>query len=261
MSYYQLVSESEENFIINIEDIEVNKENVKVEANEDMIKVEINHDNSKKDVLNFPLKNKNSIIDLKSVSAKLKDKILTINAKLLKKEEKKKEVEIFDEKEDIVKRKEEEIEELKKAYNELNDKYLRLMADFENSRKFWDKREMELKSYGGVDLIRNLLPVIDAMQLAFRDIEKDKKENMDDENKKHIEGLKMIFENFIKILFDSGLKEIESINKKFDPQFHEAYMVESTDKFPDGTVIEEFQKGYMYKGIVLRTAKVKVSKK
>jgi len=275
MPYYRQISESEENFIINIEPVEVSKENIKVYAREDFIEVEINRDKeqggkketNQKDILNFPLKNRNLAIDLKNVSAKLSNKILTITAKLLKKEKTEKNVEIFDEKENIIEQKTKEINELKKNYDELKDKYLRLMADFENSRKFWDKRENELRTYGGLDLVASLLPIIDAMQLAFKEIKKDNT-NKEIENKeknkeimnKHIDGLKMIFENFKKILFDHGLEEIDALNKKFDTRFHDAYMVENTDKFPDGTVIEEFQKGYMYKGIVLRTAKVKVSK-
>ncbi|MFN3527755.1 MAG: nucleotide exchange factor GrpE [Candidatus Altarchaeaceae archaeon] len=246
--YYQQVLESKENFIINIEPVEVNKENINLNVSEEEIKVEIFKDKEKKqkDFLNFPLKNKNFKIDLNSVNAKLENKILTISAKLLKKEEKN--IEIFDEKENIIKQKEKEIEEL-------NDKYLRLLADLENLRKFWNKRENELKTYGNIELIKKLLPILDAMEVAFKNI---KTENLKEED---IKGIKMIFENFKKILFDSGLEEIKSLNEKFDPRYHEAYIVENNDKFPDETIIEEFQKGYKYKDIVLRTAKVKVCKR
>lgn len=247
MSYYQQISEGTENFIIIIEGIKTSRENIKVDAREDSINVEIN--NEKKEILNFPLKNKNLKIDVKNISAKLSNEILTITAKLLKKERKEKSVEVLDVKENIIEEKEKEISRLNEKYNELNDRYLRLYADFENSRKFWDKKEEELRKYSGLDIIKNLLPIMDSFELALKD-----------KNNEQNEGLRKIYENFKKTLFNYGLNEINSLNKKFDPLLHEALMIENTDKFEDGVIIEEFQKGYKFKDIVLRTAKVKVAK-
>jgi molecular chaperone GrpE len=109
------------------------------------------------------------------------------------------------------------------------------------------------RKLANVDLIKALLPIIDTFDLAL-DKEKDVK-NI----KKTLKGFSMIRRDLMKALEDSGLKEIEALNEPFDPNYHHAVMKEPREGVESDIVIEEFQKGYVFKDRLVRPTMVKVS--
>jgi len=134
---------------------------------------------------------------------------------------------------------------------ECKDQLLRLRAEFENYKKHLDREYNEKVKNSNADLIKNLLPVLDTFEIAINEIKK--------KDTQTAEGIELIYREIFKILEKNGLKKIESIGKKFDPYYHEIVMQELSDK-EDGTIIEEFQKGYMLNDKVIRHSKVKISK-
>ena len=147
------------------------------------------------------------------------------------------------------KTKKDEIERLKNELNECKEKLLRLQADSENYRKQLDREKEEFARMANEKLITQLLDVVDNFERAIPTIK-------DEETMK---GIKMVYRQFYKILEENGLKKIDALGKKFDPYYHEVLMREESDK-EDGTIIEEFQPGYMLKEKVIRHSKVKVAK-
>ncbi len=143
-------------------------------------------------------------------------------------------------------------EELKETY----DRFLRVSAEFENYKKRSAREMSEFKKFANESLLKELLLIIDNLELAI-DSSKDKKNS----NNGLIEGIDMTLKKLVKILGDFGLKQIESLEKTFDPNFHQAVMQEETDKHSQNTVIKELQKGYILNERLLRPAMVVVSKK
>ena len=141
----------------------------------------------------------------------------------------------------------------KKAYDaekkctELNDKYLRLMAEYDNFRKRSLKERDGIYAEAYSDAVKQLLPVIDNIErsVAFA---------TDDETRK---GLNMIVTQMMEALGKMGVTVIET--KEFDPNVHNAVMHVDDESFGEGEIIEVFQKGYMYKDKVIRYAMVKVA--
>lgn len=143
------------------------------------------------------------------------------------------------------KTKKDEIERLKNELNECKEKLLRLQADSENYRKQLDREKEEFMRYSNEKLITELLDVIDNFERAIKN--------------SHDPGVKMIYNQFLNVLKAHGLKPIDALGKKFDPYYHEAFLQEESDK-DEGTIIGEFQKGYMLNQRVIRHSKVKVAK-
>ncbi len=144
-----------------------------------------------------------------------------------------------------------EFEEKSKSIEELTDTLKRLQAEFENYKKRNEKEKIEFVKYSNAGLIAGLLPVLDSYELALK--------NTSDKDK-FIEGMKMIYAQLHSILEVEGLRPIKSTGEKFDAYKHEVLLKEESDK-PEGTILEEFQKGYMLNEKVLRFSKVKVSGK
>lgn len=143
-------------------------------------------------------------------------------------------------------------EKLKAKAEELTDSLKRLQAEFENFKKRRDKEEQERIIYHDAKIIEQLLPIIDTFEVAIKHI----KEISNDE--KLVSGFEMIYSQLFSALEKQGLRPIEVLNKPFDPYKADALMQEKTSPEQDNIVIEEFQKGYMFKDKVLRHAKVKV---
>lgn len=135
---------------------------------------------------------------------------------------------------------------------ELTDLLKRTQANFDNYRKQIQTYNEEAKKMASRDVIIQLLPIIDNFGLALKNI------NPDQGNKEFIHGMELIHTQLMKVLEENNVVQIETMGKKFDPYYHEALMKVPADKEQD-TVIEEFQKGYLMQGKVLRHAKVKVS--
>ncbi|MBN2421954.1 nucleotide exchange factor GrpE [Candidatus Woesearchaeota archaeon] len=132
---------------------------------------------------------------------------------------------------------------------ELTDTLKRVQAEFVNYKNRNERESENFREYAKESLVKNLLPILDSFEHALR--QKDKAEEF-------VKGIELIYAQFSGILKQEGLSPINSLGEKFDPYMHEVMLKEKSDKEPD-TVIEELQKGYLFKGKVLRHTKVKIS--
>ena len=146
------------------------------------------------------------------------------------------------------------LQQAQKDIEELNDKNLRQAADFENYKKRTLKETRKALIRAEDDAIASFLPLLDDIH---RTLLSAKEHNADDS---FITGLELIKDNFENILKSRGVSAIETIGEKFDPEFHEAMMVENNPKSKNNVILEEFEKGYKHNDRVLRHAKVKVNK-
>ena len=147
----------------------------------------------------------------------------------------------------------ESIDELKKKLEELNDKYLRLSAEYDNYRKRTLKEKMELTKSAGASVILALLPVIDDFDRALAHLDDAKDLNAIKE------GILLIYSKFKEFLTQQGVSEIEATNKEFDTDHHEAITkIPAPSEDMKGKVIDTVEKGYMLNDKVIRFAKVVV---
>ena len=137
--------------------------------------------------------------------------------------------------------------------SELNDKYLRLLAEYDNFKKrtIKEKEAIYIDTVG--DTVVALLPVIDNFERAMA--------AFSDEDKKtdFYKGIEMIFNQTIESFNKLGVKEIKSVGEEFNPEFHNAVMHIEDETIADNTIVEEFQKGYTYRDKVIRYSMVKVA--
>ncbi|MEM4625238.1 MAG: nucleotide exchange factor GrpE [Candidatus Pacearchaeota archaeon] len=143
-----------------------------------------------------------------------------------------------------------ELDEARKLAEERLNQIKYLQADFENYKKQLNKEKEEIIKLANETLIRELIVILDDFDAAI-------KLSSNEENKK---GMLQLKNKFFDILSNQGLKEIEALGKKFNPEFHEVLCKEISEHNED-EIIEEIQKGYMLKSKVLRASKVKISKK
>lgn len=139
--------------------------------------------------------------------------------------------------------------ELQQKIDELQAKYTRLAADFDNYRKRAERNSRETIARANQNLICGLLPVIDNFCLALGSI--------NDESVQ--KGVKMIYEQLINLLHNEGLAEIDSIGCEFNPEVHEAVGFVQDDAHDDNVIVEELRKGYMLSGKIIRPGMVKVN--
>ena len=145
--------------------------------------------------------------------------------------------------------------ELKKQvllYNELMNKQLRLLAEFENYKKRSERRISDAHNFTIEKLILSFLPFVD-------DIDRTIQNNKTEAKNAIIDGIKLIFSNIKKVLNKYDVESYESIGNEFDVDYHEAVMSKESDK-SENIIIEEFEKGYKLKDRIIRHAKVIVSK-
>jgi|GEM_PF-525439 len=145
-------------------------------------------------------------------------------------------------------------ENARKEAAEHYDKYLRLAADFDNYKKRVRKDRETLLTYGNEAIIKDILPIVDSLERAL-----DHASNAGD-FESFVEGLKMILEKLKSTLAKHGVEAVEALGSEFDPNFHEAMMRVDSEKSRDNLVVEEFEKGYLLKGRLLRPSKVAVAK-
>lgn len=145
------------------------------------------------------------------------------------------------------------IEDYEAKLKELGDRLLRLQADFDNYRKRNAKEREEVYSYALEDVMVQLLPVIDNFERALDSFK------AGDLDEKYVEGLEMVYKNFIETLNKNGLAEIKAINCTFDPNFHHAVMQMESEEKDENLVKEVFQKGYTLNSKVIRPSMVKVA--
>ena len=133
---------------------------------------------------------------------------------------------------------------------------LRLQADFENAKKRLERERQEFAKFANQEIILELLNVLDDLERTVGLAEAGK-EDFD----AFLKGAEMILAHLYELLKEYGLKAIEAKGKVFDPNLHEALMQVETDKYPENSIVEELQKGYLLNDKLLRTSKVKVAKK
>ena len=159
-------------------------------------------------------------------------------------------------KEDPVK--EETIEDKLKITQE---KLLRTMADMENQRRRFEKENQEAFEFGGFNFARESLSLLDNIDRAIISFKNDENLKNDKNLSKIIDSIEIVKQDLVSIFKKNGIISIECINKKFDPNFHQA-MLEVEDNTKDaGTVVQEIQKGFMMKERLLRPSLVGVTKK
>jgi molecular chaperone GrpE len=133
---------------------------------------------------------------------------------------------------------------------ELDDRLRRLWAEFDNARRRGERERSEFLQFATIDLVRTLLPVLDDFERAIK---------VEAADKEYAKGVELIYQRLSDILRKNGLEPIEATGKRFDPAQHEAVQRVETADAEDQTVLEEFQRGYNFKGKLLRPAWVKVA--
>ncbi|MBQ4516440.1 MAG: nucleotide exchange factor GrpE [Clostridia bacterium] len=144
----------------------------------------------------------------------------------------------------------EAVDEFKQKYDELYDKYLRMLAEYDNFKKRTQKEKDELYSFAVSDTLEKLLPVLDNLERAAEAAA---------EKSPLADGVKMVLKQFGETLEKMNVTPIEAVGKEFDPNIHNAVMHVEDEKVGTNTVVEEFQKGYKYKEKVIRHSMVKVA--
>ena len=137
---------------------------------------------------------------------------------------------------------------------QLKDKYLRALAEYENFRKRSEKEKAQMFELGAKSIIEQLLPIVDNFERALEHISEEEKENS------FAKGVEGIYKQIQKMFADCNIQEIEALGKKFDPAFHNAVMTEEEGDAEEDTVTADLQKGYTYRGNVVRHSMVKVKK-
>lgn len=143
-------------------------------------------------------------------------------------------------------------EETKEPEEDLNTKYLRLAADFQNFRRRSEKEKSDVYAYANEKIVVELLDVIDNFERAME-------HQSEAEGSKVMEGMAMVLKQLQDVLEKNHLEEIDALNKPFDPVYHHAVMEEQSESAESGTVIKVLQKGYMLNKKVIRPSMVVVS--
>lgn len=136
---------------------------------------------------------------------------------------------------------------------ELNDKYMRTFAEFDNFRKRSEKEKAAMFEVGAKSIIEKILPIVDSFERGLGTLTEDEiKANP------FADGMDKVYKQMVKALEEVGVTPIEAVGKEFDPNLHNAVMHGDDDKYGENIISEEFQKGYMYRDTVVRYSMVKV---
>ena len=144
---------------------------------------------------------------------------------------------------------------------DLEDKLARTYAEMENQRRRFEKEKEDAFEYGGTSFAREALNLIDNLERSKQVLENDEKLKNTEALNKTLEHLDIINKDLISIFTKNNIKPIDCLNKKLDPNFHQAMMEIEDDQKEPGTIIQEIQKGFMIKDRLLRPSLVGVSKK
>ena len=136
---------------------------------------------------------------------------------------------------------------------DLTDKLTRQMAEFDNYRKRTEKEKSAMYEIGAKDIIEKILPVIDNFERGFQSVDEEKRKDP------FVDGMDKVYKQLMKTLEDAGVKQIEALGQEFNPDFHNAVMHVEDEEAGENIVVEEFQKGYMYRESVVRHSMVKVA--
>ena len=144
---------------------------------------------------------------------------------------------------------------------ELEDKLTRTFAEMENQRRRFEKEKDEAFEYGGFSFARETLNLSDNLERAKESLKNDESLKNSESLKKTLEHLEIIHKDILSIFKKNNIEPINSINKKLDPNYHQAMMEIEDDEKEPGTIVQEIQKGFLMKNRLLRPALVGVSKK
>ncbi|MFQ6611588.1 MAG: nucleotide exchange factor GrpE [Fidelibacterota bacterium] len=148
-----------------------------------------------------------------------------------------------------------ELDSLKKEFKELQDRHLRLKAEFENFRRRKEKEIIDLLTYDGAEVIKLFLPVIDDLERLSAAVE----QNSDSNSKKLKEGVQLILNKIQKRFNELKVKPFAEPGEVLDPNLHDALMMKAEKGKQENEILEVFEKGYRYKNRVIRHAKVVVN--
>ena len=149
--------------------------------------------------------------------------------------------------------KKEKKDPLKEKIDELNDRLIRQVAEFDNFRKRTDKEKAQMFEQGQSSVLEKLLPVIDNFERGLQAVPEEEKDGA------FADGMNKIYKQIMKQMEDLGVTPIEAVGKEFDPNFHNAVMQVESEEYESGVVAQELQKGYMFHDNVLRHSMVAVS--
>ena len=159
-------------------------------------------------------------------------------------------------------KKEEQIEKSsEEKLFEIEDKLTRTLAEMENQRRRFEKEKQEAFEYGGFAFAKEALNLIDNLERSKQILENDETIKNSEALKKTLEHLKIINQDLISIFSKNNINPIDSLNKKLDPNYHQAMMEIEDDKKEPGTIVQEIQKGFTIGDRLLRPSLVGVSKK
>ncbi len=144
---------------------------------------------------------------------------------------------------------------------ELEDKLARTFAEMENQRRRFEKEKIDAFEYGGYTFAKEALNLVDNLERSKNILENDEKLKNTESLKKTLDHFDIIYKDVISIFSKNNITPIESINKKLDPNLHQAMMEIEDDNKEPGTIIQEIQKGFMLKDRLLRPSLVGVAKK
>ncbi len=133
---------------------------------------------------------------------------------------------------------------------DLQDRSLRARAEFDNARRRAERERSDYLQFAAMDLVKQLLPVLDDFERAVK---------VETADTNYARGVELIYQRFADTMKRMGLEPVEAVGRKFDPNIHEAVQREQTEDAEDQTVLQELQKGYNFRGKLLRPAWVKVA--
>jgi molecular chaperone GrpE len=152
-------------------------------------------------------------------------------------------------------------ETLEEKFKTTQEKLLRTMAEMENQRRRFEKEKKEAFEFGGFNFAAESLSLIDNIDRAIISFKNDERLKDNKDLNKIIDSVEIIKKDLVSIFKKNGIETIECINKKFDPNFHQAMLEVENDTKEPGTIVQEIQKGYMMKDRLLRPSLVGVAKK
>lgn len=164
-----------------------------------------------------------------------------------------KDVQTDDKKRFFGKKKDKKDKQIEDLTAQLDDLRKRNLAEFENFRKRTEKEKSNMFDMGAKSVVEKLLPIIDNFERGFAGLSE---EQMSDP---FVSGMDMVYKQLVKALADMGVEPIEAVGKPFDPNLHNAVMHVEDENLGENTVAQEFQKGYLYHGSVVRHSMVQVA--
>ena len=141
------------------------------------------------------------------------------------------------------------------------DKLLRTLAEMENQRRRFEKERQEAFEFGGFNFAKESLAILDNIDRAIASFKNDEKLKNNKDLDRIIDGIEVVKKDLVSIFKKNGIEPIDSINKKFDPNFHQAMFEVEDNTKETSTIVQEVQKGYMMKDRLLRPSFVGVTKK